>query len=80
MMNDDKVERLQRYKRQRELYLQAEEEILTGAQSYSIGSRTVTKGSLAEIAKMIAHLDSQITKLENSGGKRPAFRVIPRDI
>lgn len=79
-MEDDKKQRLKRYRRRRELYLEAEEKILSGAQSYSIGSRTVTKGDLSEIAKMISHLDSQILKLENSGGRRPAFRVIPRDM
>lgn len=78
-MNKSKKERLERYKKQREMYLKAEEAVLN-AQSYSIGSRNVTKADLSEIAKMISFLDNKIDALEGIGGKRRAFRVIPRDI
>ena len=78
-MEDDKKQRLKRYRGRRELYLEAEEKILGGAQSYTIGSRTVTKGDLSEIAKMISYLDSQISKLESCRGGRPVLRIIPRD-
>lgn len=79
-MTTGKKERLERYKKQRESYLKAEDKILSGAQSYTIGSRTVTRADLSEIAKRITHLDNQIDKLERKDGKRAAYRIIPRDI
>lgn len=79
-MTRTKKERLERYKRQREAYIKAEEKILSGAQSYTIGSRTVTRANLSEITKMITHLDNQIDRLESTGGKRASYRIIPRDI
>ncbi len=78
-MTKSKQERLARYKRQRERYLRAEEAVLN-AQSYSLGSRAVTRADLSEITKMIDYLDSRIESLECAGGKRHTFRVIPRDI
>lgn len=74
-----KKERLARYKRQREMYLRAEEAVLN-AQSYRIGSREVTRADLSEITKMIDYLDNRIDTLEKTGGKRPVYRIIPRDI
>lgn len=78
-MTQSKKERLARYKRQRDQYLKAEEAVLN-AQSYSIGSRTVTRADLSEITKMIEYLDDRIETLESTGGKRQVLRVIPRDI
>lgn len=78
-MTQSKKERLARYKRQREQYLKAEEAVLN-AQSYSLGSRTVTRADLSEITKMIEYLDDRIETLESTGGKRQVLRVIPRDI
>lgn len=78
-MADSKQERLARYKKQCEQYLRAEEAVLN-AQSYSIGSRTLTRADLGEIASRIEYLDHRVDTLERKGGKRQAFRVIPRDI
>lgn len=77
-MDRSKRQRLERYKRQRDMYLKAEEAVLN-AQEYSIGTRRVTKADLSEITKMISHLDRQIDALEGKG-KRRAYQVIPRDL
>ena len=47
-----------------ELYREAERAILAGAQSYQIGNRNLTRGSLAEIRKMIDSLQDEIEALE----------------
>lgn len=78
-LENSKNEILSRYKRQREQYLKAEEAVLN-AQSYSIGSRTLTRADLGDIASRIEYLDHRIDTLERTGGKRKTFRVIPRDI
>ncbi len=78
-LSQSQMERLERYKKQRDAYLKAEEAVLL-AQSYTIGSRTVTRADLGEISKMIKYLDAQIESLEGRGGKRAAYRIIPRDI
>lgn len=75
----DRQKRLERYIKQREMYLKAEEAVLT-SQSYTIGTRTLSRADLAEIRKGIEYLDKKIDEIESSGGKRRAFRVIPRDL
>ena len=75
----DRQKRLERYMKQREMYLKAEEAVLT-SQSYTIGTRTLSRADLAEIPKGIEYLDKKIDEIESSGGKRRAFRVIPRDL
>lgn len=77
-MDRSKRQRLKRYKRQREMYLSAEEAVLN-AQEYSIGTRRVTKADLSEITKMIQYLDRQIDTLEGKG-KRRTYQIIPRDL
>lgn len=75
--------RLEQYKSRYELYLKAEAAILEGAQSYSVGSRHLTRADLAEIRKMLNSLESGIDELEAElagGGRRKCIRVIPRDI
>lgn len=61
------------------LYVQAETQILNGAQSYSIGNRTLTRGDLADIAKWIERLEAELLNL-NRGGRIRIQRVVPRDI
>lgn len=75
----DRQKRLERYMKQREMYLKAEEAVLT-SQSYTIGTRTLSRADLAEIRKGIEYFDKKIDEIESSGGKRRAFRVIPRDL
>jgi hypothetical protein len=60
------------------LYYQAEASVLSG-QSYTIGSRSLTRANLAEIRKAIFDLEKRVKELE-SGGKRKAYRITPRDL
>lgn len=52
------------------------------AQSYSIGSRTLTRANLAEIMKQIQYWENQIAIIEQTGGRslRRSKRFIPRDL
>lgn len=75
--------RLKEYKSRLELYLKAEAAILDGAQSYSIGSRHLTRADLAEVRKMINTLEDGIDEMEaevSGGSRRKCIRVIPRDV
>ena len=75
--------RLKLYKERLDLYIKAEAAILEGAQSYTIGSRHITRGDLAEVRKMIATLEDGIDEMEaqlNGGNRRKCIRVIPRDV
>lgn len=58
-------------------YYEAEIAILT-SQSYTIGSRTLTRANLAEVRNAIRELEAEIRKLES--GTRRAKRVIPVDL
>lgn len=60
-------------------YYDAETEVLK-SQSYSIGSRSLTRANLSEIRSEISKLEGQINALETRGTtKRFVARVIPRD-
>lgn len=60
-------------------YYEAESKILQG-QSYTIGSRQLTRASLAAVQKQINELESQIEALESSGTtKRRLKRVVPME-
>lgn len=61
-----------------ELYYAAEAAILGGAQSYSIGNRTLTRADAKNIADMIRSLETQLTRLSR-GNRITAHRVVPRD-
>ena len=63
-----------------DLYYAAEEAILSGAQSYTIGSRSLTRADLGVIETMIKKLEEEIGVLEDGRKPRRAFGVIPRDI
>ena len=63
-------------------WLEAEMAV-TNAQSYTIGSRTLTKANLAEIRKAIEYWSDKIAELENLkkyGGRNRAYRAVPRDL
>lgn len=63
-----------------ELYYEAEEKILSG-QSFTIGSRSLTRANLAEVTSMIKSLEDQIAAIDVNGtNKRKVARIIPRDI
>ena len=75
--------RLERAKQRLDLYYRAEETILGGAQSYTIGSRTLTRADLDAIRKVISSLEADVTELESAlagKGFRKCVRVLPRDI
>lgn len=75
--------RLTTYKSRLDLYIKAEAAILDGAQSYSIGSRHLTRADLAEIRKMISTIEDSIDEMEavlSGGSRRKCVRVIPRDV
>lgn len=66
-----------------ESYYKAEEAILNGAQSYSIGSRRLTRADLSQIQNEIRELEKQKETLENAlvtGSKRKTLRVLYRDL
>lgn len=75
-------DRLAKKKERLDLYYAAEEAIIGGAQSYSLGTRSLTRGNLADIRAMIDSLEKDVNELEDRiKGKRPrkAFGVVPRD-
>lgn len=69
---------------QRHLDAWLEAEIaVTNAQSYSIGSRMMTKANLEEIRKTIDYWNKKVIELENAqkhGGRNRAYRAVPRDL
>ncbi len=63
-------------------WLDAELEVTTH-QSYSIGSRTLTKADLGEIREQIEYWQRWVTRLsnlKNEKGRNRARRIIPRDL
>lgn len=62
-------------------WLLAESAVTTG-QSYSIGTRSLTRANLTEIRKSVIYWKNEITKLEASskGKGRRAMRFMPRDL
>ena len=63
-------------------WLTAELEVTTH-QSYSIGTRSLTKANLAEIRKQIEFWRNEVEKLENLAkrrGRNRITRVVPRDL
>mgnify|MGYP000957488386 CR=1 FL=1 len=62
-------------------YLEAEQSILVGGQSYKIGNRTLTRADLAEIRKQINSLISAGATVDDGQSSRVcrAKRVIMRD-
>jgi hypothetical protein len=85
VMNRERIQRdLNRVKQRLEMYYQAEEAILGGAQSYQIGSRQLTRASLPYLQDEIAKLENKRDEMENMltacDGPRRSFRVIPRDL
>jgi len=71
---------IERKKARLELYYAAEEAILSGAQSYTIGTRTLTRANLGTIETMIKKLEAEVGVLEDGRKPRKAFGVTPRDI
>ena len=69
-------------KKHLDAWLTAELEVTTH-QSYTIGSRSLTKANLSEIRKQIEYWSDQVARLENiekRGGRNRVYRVVPRDL
>ena len=69
-------------KKHLDAWLTAELEVTTH-QSYTIGSRSLTKANLSEIRQQIKSWRNQVARLENiekRGGRNRVFRAVPRDL
>ena len=69
-------------KKHLDAWLTAELEVTTH-QSYTIGSRSLTKANLSEIRQQIEYCRNQVARLENiekRGGRNRVFRAVPRDL
>lgn len=74
-----KSKRLAELRERLDIYKEAEQKILQG-QSYTIGSRQLTRASLALVQKMIKALETEIDVLERRGTtKRRMRRAVPLD-
>lgn len=75
-------ERLAKAKERLSAYYDAELAVLSG-QSYTIGSRSLTRANLAWIRTQIDRLEIQVEELtaQSEGkGRRKSFRITPRDL
>jgi hypothetical protein len=72
-------ERIEQMETRLEAYRAAELAILSGAQSYSINNRTLTRANLETINKMIRQLEGDLTRL--CGGNMIRLRrAVPLDL
>ena len=61
------------------LYYEADEKVLN-SQSYTLGSKTLTRADLTSIQNMIKKLEGEIASLEQYGTtKRRSVRIVPVD-
>lgn len=63
-------------------WLEAELAITT-SQSYTIGSRSLTRANLDEVRKQVAFWENKVAELENIAkrkGRNRIMRVVPRDL
>lgn len=63
-------------------WLEAELRVTTG-QSYTIGSRALTRANLTEIRNSIDYWNKKVLELDNikkEGGRNQIKRVVPRDL
>lgn len=62
------------------IWLDAEKAVATG-QSYKIGTRSLTRANLSDIADRIKYWRNEVARLESgaSGGAR-ILRAVPRDV
>lgn len=72
-------QRLEMKKKRLQQYYDAEEKILNG-QSYTLGSRQLTRANLADVQSKIQELEAEVDALEMRGTtKRRSARVVPMD-
>ena len=77
--------RLENRKKALEAAWEAYHDILNGrAQSYTIGTRTITKHNLADLVEIIERFEKETDELEaallNGGKRRKAVGVVFRDL
>lgn len=60
------------------IWLEAEKAVATG-QSYKIGSRSLTRASLSDIAERIKYWRNVVEKLESGRKGRRVMRAVPMD-
>lgn len=63
-------------------WLEAELQVTTN-QSYTIGTRSLTRANLSEIRKQIEFWGNKVASLKNQKnhkGRNRIFRVVPRDL
>lgn len=71
------MNRNERLKKRLELYYECEEKILQG-QSYTIGSRSLSRADLSEVRAAIQRMEAELNTLETRGNrKRAVKRIIP---
>lgn len=72
-----KTVKIDRVKSRLEKYYDAEEKILLG-QSYSMGSRSLTRANLPHVQSMIQTLENQLEALETNGStNRKVKHIVP---
>lgn len=65
-----------------EMWLNAESEIAT-SQSYTIGTRSLTRANLKEVREQIKYWQNKVEELEKAESRRGrncTYRAIPRDL
>lgn len=73
---------LETAKKHLEMWLEAEEALST-SQSYTIGTRTLTRASLAEVRKSIEYWQNKVAAIEATQARRGrsrVYRAVPRDL
>lgn len=73
---------LETAKRHLDAWLEAELTVTTG-QSYTIGSRVLTRANLTEIRNAIKYWNDKVNELEQvakTGSRNRIRRVVPRDL
>ena len=79
-MTAEMKKRKQKLQNRLELYYECEEQILAG-QSFTIGSRSLTRANLSEVTSMIKKLEDEIAAIDANGTtKRKVARIIPCDL
>ncbi len=75
-------EKIQKARKHLEIWENAEIEVAQ-SQSYTIGSRSMTKANLSEIREQIKYYENKLAKLLNikkKRGRNTILQVIPRDL
>ena len=73
--------RIERVKKSLDMYYEAELAVLS-AQSYSVGSRSLTRANLSEIRAAIKEYENLLENLENQlngRGRNLIIRAVPQD-